>query len=165
MQVKRNNPGNIRKSSAFTWQGEVPGTSPGEFVTFDSLENGYRAMLKLLNNYLKLGFNTLTKIINRYAPTSDNNNPENYIRFVSNSAGINPQKIISVNDFSILENIAYSMSLFEHGVQSDDGTLQAALKKAKEILTGLIETVKNNPGKSLALIAVAGILIYLILTD
>src|SRR5215203_5673098 len=81
MIIKGNNPGNIRKNPKSKWQGEIPG--PGDFVTFDSLVNGYRAQIKLLSNYVKAGHDTINKIVTRWAPPSDNNPTEDYVKFVS----------------------------------------------------------------------------------
>lgn len=168
MEIKRNNPGNIRKDARWTWQGEQPGTTPGQFITFISLDDGYRAMMKDLQNKIKSGTDTIHKIIYKYAPPSDNNPTEAYIRFVSNSSGISPDIKISATDSKKIGDVAYSMSLFEHGV-TDDGTLQAALDKAKNILfnvtDAVTETVKKNPAKSFVAVAVIGILIYLYFQD
>lgn len=160
MNIKRNNPGNIRKDARWTWVGEQPGTVPGDFVQFDSLQNGYRAMMKDLVNKIKAGTDTIYKIIYKYAPPTDNNPTEAYIRFVANSSGIDKHKKLSATDAKQVGEIAYSMSLFEHGV-TDDGTLQAALDKAKSVLFNIAETIKKNPAKSFVTVAVIGILIYL----
>lgn len=160
MNIPRNNPGNIRKDARWTWVGEQPGTSPGNFIQFDSLQNGYRAMMKDIVNKIKSGNDTITKIIYKYAPPSDNNPTEDYIRFVSNSSGIDSNKKLSATDSKQVSEIAYSMSLFEHGV-NDDGTLQDALNKAKNILFNIIDSVQKNPAKSFVTVAVVGILIYL----
>ena len=166
MIIKRNNPGNIRKAASFTWQGELPGISAGDLVTFDTLQNGYRAQLKLLNTYVKNGHNTLTKIIERYAPASDNNPTAQYIgaggvNFVESGTSINRDTVIHADDYDTLSKIAYQMSLFEHGVSNDDGTLQAALNKAKQLLTGIVDIAKNNPGTVMTA-AFAVLIIYLL---
>lgn len=154
--IKGNNPGNIRKST-IKWQGEVPG--PGEYVTFDSLVNGYRAQIILLNNYIKAGHDTIDKIINRWAPPSDNNPTNDYINFVSNKTGIAPTKKLAYNDYDVLTKLALAMSFFEHGVNDKDGLLSEAITNARKILTGLTAQIKDNPLITAAILAT----LYLIL--
>lgn len=165
MQIKRNNPGNIRFTPSVNWKGQVG--NEGGFVRFDTLQNGYRAQLLLLNGYVKKGFNTLDKIITRYAPPTDNNPTRAYIgsygvNFVSAGTSINPNAVIAVNDFDTLSKIGYQMSLFEHGVHEDDGTLQAAVTKAKNLFSDTVATVKANSGKSLLSLAALAVVIYFI---
>lgn len=163
MNIKRNNPGNIRKDARWTWVGEQPGTSPGEFVTFDTLENGYRALMKDLITKIKSGNNTIRKIIYKYAPPSDNNATENYIRFVANSSGINADTVLIATNPKQIGDVAYSMSLLEHGTSDQDGTLQKSLIMARNILFGIVAEIKSNPLKTAIIIAVVGTLIYLYL--
>jgi len=162
MQIARNNPGNIRKNAAFVWQGELPGVIAPNFVQFDTLVNGFRAQIKLLNNYIKAGNNNLSKIINRWAPPSDNNPTNAYINYVAGKTGINQYETISVNDFDTLGRIAFAMAHFEHGIKTDDGTMSETIEKAKNILRGIVDVattaVKNNP---LAMIVGIALLIYI----
>lgn len=164
MNINRNNTGNIRKNPAFKWQGELDGTPAGEFVSFDTLVNGYRAQIKLLNNYIKAGHNTIEKIITRWSPVSDGNaNNANYIKYLSDKLGIFPETVIAKNDFETLKRFAYWQSFFEHGIHSDNGTFASAATKAKNLLTGVVDLVvsksKANPIKTILLIAAA---IYLL---
>lgn len=163
--VKRNNPGNIRKAAAFAWQGEQPGLSPGAYVVFDTLTNGYRAQIKLLRNYILQGKNTISKILYKWAPPSDNNPTEGYIKFVSDRTAIPADQVISATDAEKIVSIAYSMSLFEHGIRDPNNEeLKAALNEAKKKFFNLIETaqetVKNNPVKSGLVVAAIAALIY-----
>lgn len=159
MDIKRNNPGNIRKAKSFVWQGEQPGTEVGQFVTFATLQDGYRAMIKLLSTYVTKKYNTLSKIINRWAPASDNNTPAAYIKFVSEKTGIAPGEVVTGAQ---LPAIAYAMSFVEHGIKEDDGTLQAAVSKAKDMLKGIIDTVEKNPAKAGVTVLTVAVLIYFI---
>ena len=115
--IKRNNPGNITKSKN-KWIGEITGDS-SRFVTFDSLPYGYRAMIKLLQVYIKRGTNSIRKIINVYAPPSENPT-ENYIQFVSKKLNIDPDTIILHNDLNTLANLVLAMSIFEHGLKAPE---------------------------------------------
>lgn len=87
MQIKRNNPGNIRPAAKGKWQGEI--TRQGQkYCEFSSIEFGCRAMLKLLKNYMtKKKLNTVEKIIYRWAPPKDRNHTEVYVNVVCKKAG------------------------------------------------------------------------------
>ena len=69
--LRNNNPLNIRFSPKSNWVGQT-GSNKG-FCVFDTLEHGFRAALKLLNNYIRQGYDTIPKIIARWAPESENN--------------------------------------------------------------------------------------------
>ena len=98
--LRNNNPFNIKKSSS-SWLGKLsssrwPGQVKGDdnvFESFDTLEHGTRAGLKLLFNYVKKGYNTPRKIINRFAPSSENDT-KSYLRFVSDSHVLPPDEVI-----------------------------------------------------------------------
>ena len=53
--LRNNNPGNIRNNDSINWQGEVAATSKKDFTfeEFKDRASGYRALLKLLRNYVK----------------------------------------------------------------------------------------------------------------
>lgn len=82
---RNNNPGNIVKS-ANQWQGKIAGND-SRFETFDTPQNGIRALTKLLKNYIRQGNNTLRKIINKFAPPVENDTSA-YLQSVSNLTGI-----------------------------------------------------------------------------
>ena len=109
--LRNNNPFNIKKSSS-RWLGKVKGTDK-VFETFDNLEHGTRAGIKLLLNYLKQGYNTPRKIISRFAPSSENDS-ESYLRFVCDHLLISPDEVIDnpVYFFNLCEGII----LFESGL-------------------------------------------------
>lgn len=94
-----NNPGNIR-NTAIKWGGEV--TQPGEaFESFDTLENGIRAMYKNLLAYKsKYGIDTITAIINRWAPNSDGNNESAYVSAIVKYTGLNANAPLQAADYS-----------------------------------------------------------------
>lgn len=163
--LKRNNPGNIRKAASFMWQGEQPGLKPGSYVIFDTLENGYRAELKLIQNYVKNGFNTISKILYRWAPPSDNNPTDGYIKFVSDNSGIGKDDVLKPTDADSITQIAYFMSRFEHGVKDNSRELFAIANEVKKKFFGIVETAirtaSENPKKTgLLLITGLAALIY-----
>jgi len=141
--IKGNNPGNIRRVQGKPWVGElVPSPFTPGFVTFDTLENGYRAVLKLLNSYVTKGFNTIEKIITRWAPPSENNTAA-YINFVSKDTGISPAAIIYPSDWFTLARIAKSISEIEHA-----GTLAALEVAALNSALGNITGAGNNTAQT-----------------
>lgn len=171
MVIKRNNPGNIRKVASYTWDGELPGTVPGDFITFYTIAHGYRAMIKQLQTYISRGINTISEccymseMVTTYAPPNENPTAS-YIDTVAKSVGINPDKPIAADDIDTLSRIAYRMSMFEHGVKQDDGTLITALNKAKDMLKGFVSsavsTVKENPVSTGLLLGGGLLLLYII---
>ena len=71
--LRNNNPGNIRNSKT-VWQGEIVPSTDLSFKQFKTMAYGYRAMIKLLQNYRKLnGCRTISDFINRWAPPVENN--------------------------------------------------------------------------------------------
>ena len=116
--LRNNNPGNIRKSST-VWQGEKTPSTDTAFKQFISMAYGYRAMLKLLQNYSRLnGCRTIRQMINRWAPPSENNT-DNYIRAVCGSAGVQPDQVIDVSSRNVMCRIVAAMSRVENGVLAD----------------------------------------------
>lgn len=113
--LRNNNPGNIRKSPT-EWQGEkIPSTDP-EFKQFWSMAYGYRAMIRLLQNYSRLhGCHTIRRMISRWAPESENNTRA-YIATVSAAIGIGPDEVIGVNNREVMCKLVAAMSRVENGV-------------------------------------------------
>lgn len=116
--LNNNNPGNIRKSPT-VWQGEKTPSTDAAFKQFTSMAYGYRAMLKLLQNYSRLnGCKTIRQMINRWAPPSENNT-DNYIRAVCAGAGVQPDQVIDVSNRNVMCRIAAAMSRVENGVPAN----------------------------------------------
>ena len=91
--LRNNNPGNLRPSDRFTWNGQV-GVENG-YVVFDTLEHGVRAAYINLRTYFSNGFNTVESIIARWAPDEDNNPTDSYILFVSVRTGFPANRILT----------------------------------------------------------------------
>jgi hypothetical protein len=95
-----NNPGNIR-STEIKWKGKI--TKPGDsFESFDTLENGIRAMYKNLMSYRSRGINSIHEIIHTWAPESDNNNTPAYIKTVSLATKLSPISPLDIMDYPSL---------------------------------------------------------------
>lgn len=90
--LRNNNPFNIKKSSS-RWLGKVKGEDK-VFESFDTMEHGVRAGIKLLLNYVKQGYNSPRKIIGRFAPSSENDT-KSYLDFVSDSIFLPSDEVIT----------------------------------------------------------------------
>ncbi|WP_102796767.1 hypothetical protein [Bowmanella denitrificans] len=82
INVRNNNPLNIRYNPANNWTGQT-GQSGG-FATFVSPEYGFRAAAKLIRNYqVNHGLTSIADIVNRWAPEADNNDTQAYINYLA----------------------------------------------------------------------------------
>jgi len=113
-----NNPGNIRPSTQYTWQGQV-GIDKGAkeaagFVQFASPEAGIRAMTLNLLSYDQQGINTVQGIINRWAPPSENKTGA-YINQVAKELGVKPTDTINLKDAAVMRQLVTSIIQFENG--------------------------------------------------
>ena len=109
---RNNNPGNIRKS-AIDWKGEVLGDDKA-FETFNTPEEGIRALAVLLKNYYqKHGLKTVRKIINRYAPANENDT-DAYIDAVCKDMEVMADQILVLSD-TVLFNFVTAIIRHENG--------------------------------------------------
>lgn len=114
--LKNNNPGNIRLSRE-PWVGEIRPSKDRSFCQFETMPHGYRALLKLLQNYKnRHSCNTISKMINRWAPPVENNT-EIYIRFVAKQTGIDRHAVIDVENKDEMLKLAAAISEMENGVK------------------------------------------------
>lgn len=123
--IKNNNPGNIRVSAS-NWQGKI-GENRG-FVVFDTLANGYRALLINLYNVVrsrKVG--TIGELGEIWAPSSEpgqtvnHNWPVNVRAFFGSD--ILPQQFTYDTAFKL----AKSISRTEHS-EFDEAAIKVALE-------------------------------------
>lgn len=142
--LRNNNPGNIVKSSAVKFAGEVQPSQDSVFKQFISMAYGYRAMFKLLETYLFNGYNTITKIINHWAPGgSAGNDPASYIKFVSTYTGVDPNAILSYNFPLVIQNIVRAMSRVENGVTANDNdVIQGYALFQNKSISGMLPITK-----------------------
>jgi len=111
--IRNNNPGNIRGSEQFKWNGEI-GRDDKDFVIFDTPENGLRALARTLRTYRRnYGLNTIKGILNRYAPTSENNTGS-YMRHAAKVVGVSVDAPLERNDYPRLMTVIVA---HENGVQ------------------------------------------------
>lgn len=115
MNMKRNNPFNIRTNSANKWVGKIPDNKE-PFEKFETLEYGIRAGMKLLQNYsTKYGINTVKDIIHKFAPTIENDT-DNYIKVVCSITGFKPCDKLDLTDKVTIIKLAEAMIYVEQGV-------------------------------------------------
>lgn len=111
--LRNNNPGNIVKSRT-RWQGEVAGGDP-RFCTFSSMAYGYRALMKLLQNYQRVHhLYTIRQLITRWAPSSENNTNA-YIVAVARQTGYTADERIDMLDRQTAMSMAAAISKVENG--------------------------------------------------
>lgn len=116
--IRNNNPGNIRNSDAADWKGEVPASVKKDrsFEEFKDIKHGYRALIKLLQNYRKLhGCRTMADFINRWAPRTENDTTA-YIRTVCREMQVPTTYVPDVNDRTTMCSFAAAISLVENGI-------------------------------------------------
>lgn len=115
--LRNNNPGNIRKNSD-VFQGETK-SSDSEFKQFETMAYGYRAMFKILSNYIRrYRLDTIRKIINRWAPKNENDTSA-YITQVSSCSGIPADDPIDFRNREQMIRIVAAMSKVENGREAD----------------------------------------------
>ncbi len=140
---RRNNIGNIRHVAGQTWIGQTG--QEGGFATFDNLDSGTRALIRLLRTYKDNGFNTIDKIINRYAPPTENNTKA-YILFVAKETGINPATILRPEQYGRVARAIVKME----GVQPLNNAIENQIDKYTELFFGNGSDNTNNE-KNIAL--------------
>lgn len=113
--LRNNNPGNIRNSST-EWQGEISPSKDKSFKQFKSMAYGYRAVIKLLQNYRKLyNLKTIAELINRWAPPTENKTSA-YITRVCKEMQVPSTYVPDINDKATMCAMAAAISQVENGV-------------------------------------------------
>ncbi len=116
--IRNCNPGNIRINNDF-FQGEIIPSQDESFKQFNSMAYGYRAMFKIIRNYINIyKLNTIGKIIPRWAPAGENHT-EKYIKTVCDRAGLNRNDIVHPNHREQMCRIVSAMSYVENGIDAD----------------------------------------------
>lgn len=127
--LRNNNPGNIRLNST-VWKGEMRPSQDKEFCQFQTIAYGYRALIKLLQNYRKLhGCKTIADFINRWAPPSENNT-SGYISRVCCEMQVPSTYVPDIEDKSTMCAFAAAISLVENGISA----VMADVEKGWELL-------------------------------
>lgn len=129
--IRNNNPGNLRPSSSYKWLGQA-GVDEGNYLIFDTPDNGLRAAAKnLLNQQRKHGLRTVRDIITKYAPAADNNDTQAYILAVSDELGVAATDPLDLGQSDQLAAFLRAVIRHENGVQPySDAQLRTAAAKA-----------------------------------
>lgn len=125
--LRNNNPGNIRNSDATDWKGEIDLSKKVDhsFEEFESMAHGYRALMKLLQNYrIYHKCQTITDFINRWAPRSENDTVS-YIRTVCREMQVPTTYIPDVYDKTTMCALASAISLVENGIVAVPSEVEA----------------------------------------
>lgn len=113
--IRNNNPGNIRLSRD-KWQGLRKEQTDKDFFQFDTPAYGYRALLKVLQNYRKIhGCQSIADFISRWAPRHENNTSA-YIRRVCKEMQVPTTYVPDVDDKATMCAFAAAISQVENGV-------------------------------------------------
>ena len=116
--IRNNNPGNIRNSDATDRQGEVKKSEKKDnaFEEFEDMAHGYRALIKLLQNYRKKhDCKTIADFISRWAPRTENDTAA-YIQRVCREMQVAATYVPDVNDKTTMCSFAAAISQVENGV-------------------------------------------------
>ncbi len=118
------NPGNIRHDGV-KWQGERTPSTDTAFKQFTTMAYGYRAMLRLLQNYSRLhGCHTIRAMVGRWAPPVENDT-RSYIATVARLTGIDADCRLNINDKHTMCSVAAAMSRVENGVPAHLSDVEA----------------------------------------
>ena len=82
--IRNNNPGNIRNSERNDWKGEVSKADKKDqvFEEFETMSDGVRAMMRLLQKYQRsYNLHTVKEIVERWSPRNENETAA-YVRTV-----------------------------------------------------------------------------------
>ncbi len=132
--IRNKNPGNIRHGGL--WQGLAEVQSDSAFCTFESMEWGVRALLKVLQTYGRNhGLKTVHAVITRWAPPVENDTGE-YVAHVASVLGVKSHQTIDMTDANTLLTIAKAIAKHENGADASLITERDWLKGAS--LAGLL---------------------------
>lgn len=109
------NPGNIRRTKD-RWLGLRPVQADPDFFQFTEMRWGYRALMRILQNYRRRhGCRTVADFIRRWAPSTENDTAA-YIRSVCADLQVPESYVPDVDDRTTLCALAAAISRVECGV-------------------------------------------------
>ena len=109
------NPLNIRKTNIRPWLGEVRPGQDAQFCQFQDMAHGYRAAMRILQNYQRLyGLRTLRQIISRWAPPSENDT-HGYIDTVCHLTKWDSERALQLKQKEQMSPLVSAMSQVENG--------------------------------------------------
>lgn len=123
--IRDNNPGNIEGNGGFNGQ---TGVDSANYATFDSMQDGIRAIAVIIKNYSALyGLNTVRAIITRWSATDQ----AAYVANVAAALGVDPDDSIDVSDPTTLSGIVNAI------IVQENGQLLAATIPSTDITNGI----------------------------
>lgn len=116
--LRNNNPGNLRISKD-KWQGLREVQEDKDFFQFKTIEYGYRALMRTLQNYRKRhNCITIGDFIRRWAPPVENNTNA-YIIAVCKDLQVTREYVPDIMDKATLCAFAAAISRVENGVPAN----------------------------------------------
>ena len=116
--IRNCNPGNIRNSDATDWKGEVPAGAKKDnsFEEFKDMAHGYRALIKLLQNYRrKYGLQSIADFISRWAPRTEKDT-SGYITRICREMQVPTTYVPDMEDKGTMCALAAAISVVENGI-------------------------------------------------
>ncbi len=163
-----NNPGNIRGND--DWIGRTGVTANG-YITFDTPENGLRAMaISLRNQEDKHSYNTIEKILTPYASAKEGANHQLYVKDVSAwmsemmGTPIGPNTGLNLHDARTLNALMVSITRQEKGVEAIQ-SLYTPTRIQHAVAIALSDQPDHNPNLAIASgstngVTVNGVMLY-----
>lgn len=140
--VRNNNPGNIDYNPRNKWDGQLGleiGVPKPRFARFDTLENGVRALAKLLLNYRgkdgmpgvgKPGIDTPLEFISRWAPSNENDTIA-YATAIAKRLGVDVRDSINMADPKTLRSTVVGIIVHENGGNPySDAAIDEGIRRA-----------------------------------
>ena len=129
--IRNNNPGNIRNSERNDWKGEVSKADKKDqvFEEFETMSDGVRAMMRLLQKYQRSNnLHTVKEIVERWAPRNENDTAA-YVRTVCKEMQMPECCGLDLTDKGTMCALVDAMCYVENGVHIDMADIEAGWEK------------------------------------
>ena len=129
--IRNNNPGNIRNSERNDWKGEVSKAykKAQVFEEFETMSDGVRAMMRLLQKYQRsYNLHTVKEIVERWAPRNENDTAA-YVRTVCKEMQMPECCGLDLTDKGTMCALVDAMCYVENGVHIDMADIEAGWEK------------------------------------
>ena len=129
--IRNNNPGNIRNSERNDWKGEVSKADKKDqvFEEFETMSDGVRAMMRLLQKYQRsYNLHTVKEIVERWAPRNENDTAA-YVRTVCKEMQMPECCGLDLTDKGTMCALLDAMCYVENGVHIDMADIEAGWEK------------------------------------
>lgn len=110
--IRNCNPLNIKKVAGVVWKGQTADQPDETFVTFQTVPFGFRAAVKILDNYQRLhALWTIDGMIRRWSSTDQ----DAYVAHVAWACGVGPHDTYALNHGMNTRNMIRAMCVQENG--------------------------------------------------